>query len=209
MRYNLIIVSCSKKGLVRLTEGCIASARQDGADLDITVVETSGKLHSYDANSVLYEGAFNYNRALNLGINTSRECDVYILANNDLIFYPGWSKIGDLMAANGFGSASAIRGRMETGDYIYEGYQIGFILTGWCIFSTSETISKIGKLDETYDFWCSDNAYADQLKKAGIRHGLFCNVRVDHLENATLKTVNLSTRRKYTLHSLNEYRNGS
>lgn len=208
MRYNLIIVSYSKNNLSRLTEQCIASALQDGADLEITVVET-GSPYPYDANMVPYLGTFNYNRALNLGIRSSRECDVYILANNDIRFHKGWSKIGDLMVSNGFGSASALSGSRESGEFIYEGYQIGTVLKGWCIFATSETIRKIGKLDESYEFWCSDNVYADQLKRAGIRHGLFCNVRVDHLESSTLKTVPFGVRRRYTLQSLKQYNHGS
>lgn len=212
MRYNLIIVACSaNKNLIKITEECIASAKQDEADLEITVVETSGKLYPYDANIIPFMGAFNYNRALNIGINASRECDIYILANNDIKFHKGWSHIGGLMVVNEFGSASALSGKrsIEPGAFIYEGYQIGTLLTGWCIFATSGTIKTIGGIDESYDFWCSDNVYADQLKKAGIRHGLFCNIRVDHIESATLKTVPLSTRRKYTLQSLNKYKNGS
>ena len=213
MRYNLIIVACSSsKELIRMTEECIVSALRDAVDLEITVVETY-KHYPYNANVLMYSGDFNYNRALNLGISLSRECDIYILANNDIKFYPGWSAIGQSMYDSGFGSASALSNKhrgIEPGNYIYAGYNIGVFLAGWCIFATSQTIKTIGKLDETYDFWCSDNVYADQLKLAGIRHGLFCSIRVDHVENATLKTVPMRTRKNYTLHSLNKYQyNGS
>jgi GT2 family glycosyltransferase len=91
-------------------------------------------------------------------------------------------------------------------DNIYEGYYIGTLLTGWCIFVTRSCIEKIGSLDETYSFWCSDNAYADQLKAHGIRHGLFCNVRVDHLTSATLKTLPVRKQRKYAYGNINKYR---
>lgn len=209
MRYNLIIVACSSSNqLIGYTEECIASALQDVADVEITVVETYAKIHPYKCNIIQYTGDFNYNRALNIGIRNSRECDVYILANNDIKFHKGWSVIGDLMSYFGFGSASALAGGkgVLSGDYIYEGYQIGSILLGWCIFATSDTIRRIGSLDETYEFWCSDNVYADQLRGAGVRHGLFCNVRVDHIESATLRSVSLRTKRRYTFNSLNKYK---
>ena len=83
MYYDLIIVSQSKGELIQMTENCIASARQDG-DLNVIVVET-GDPYPYDAQIIKYEGEFNYNRALNLGLDHAKG-DVHILANNDLVF---------------------------------------------------------------------------------------------------------------------------
>lgn len=213
MTYDLIIVACSSSGkLIKITQDCIDSARA-GCD-NIIIVETFPMKHDYkDCSIIPYKGEFNYNRALNLGISHSRG-DVLVLANNDVIFYPGWSQIGPLMISNGFGSASALsqfhlRKGFEQGDFIYEGYAIESLLTGWCIFALRDTIEKINRLNEDYDFWYSDNVYADQLKKAGIRHGLFCNIRVDHLTSATLRTLPHRKQRKYSYDNVIKYRNAN
>jgi glycosyltransferase involved in cell wall biosynthesis len=203
MVYDLIIVvSSQNKKLIDITKRCIDSARVDVPDLHVIVIETWGKPYSYPCEVVQYTGQFNYNRALNEGIKRAKG-DVFILANNDIFFHPGWSVIGDLMLSNNFGSASALSGmHLRRGyrkeDCIYPGYAIGSILTGWCLFVTCETIRKIGKLDETNTFWYSDNAYAEQLKAKNIRHGLFCNIQVDHLESSTLRMLPYRQQRKYT-----------
>jgi hypothetical protein len=210
MKYDLIIVACSSsKKLIDITQQCIDSARQDGADLNIIVVETFIQVYAYDGCKIVkYRGEFNYNRALNLGLTYSN-ADVVILANNDIIFYRGWSQIGDLMIANGFESASAysrdMRGISQC-DQVWEGYNIGVLLTGWCLFVARSCIEKIGKLDESVDFWCSDNVYADQIEALKIRHGLFCNIRVDHLTSATLRTLSYRKQRQYSFDNVRKYK---
>lgn len=212
MKYDLIIVTkSSTKKLIEVTQNCINSARADKAKVNIIIVETSGCIVKYDKvdQVIKYEGDFNYNRALNLGLKYAIG-DVHILANNDIIFMPGWSKIGDYMQVNGFDSASALSEdyrqlKFRRGDWIYEGYEIGTYVTGWCIFCTRKCIETIGKLDESFDFWYSDNVYADQLIKAKIKHGLFCNVHVNHITSQTLKTISPNWRKKYTYEPVVKY----
>jgi glycosyltransferase involved in cell wall biosynthesis len=209
MSYDLIIVSKSiSQNLIDITNQCIASARQDG-ELNVIVVETGGVKVKYDANVMYYQGPFNYNRALNYGL-TYAKGDIHILANNDIYFHKGWSQIGEQMKQYGFDSASALSNdprqrAFKKEDAIYEGYNIGVHLTGWCIFVTKEAIQKIGPLDETFDFWYSDNVYADQLKAHGLHHGLFCNIQVDHLESKTLKTLPFRDQRRYSVNARNKY----
>ena len=199
--YDLIIVSKSTKDFIPVTQNCIDSARKDNADLNVIIVETDNKYDYEDARVVMYEGEFCYNKALNMGLKHAKG-DIHILANNDIIFREGWSKIGEQMIVNGFDSASALstdyrQHSFKRGEWIYEGYGVGSHLTGWCIFATKECIKTIGKLDESFDFWYSDNIYADQLKKAGLRHGLFCNVYVDHMTSTTFKTVGSQLQRRF------------
>lgn len=211
MKYDLIIVSKSiNKQIQEMTQHCIDSARAD-CDLNVILVETGLVDVKYNGvnETINYRGVFNYNRALNMGLDIKKG-DIHILANNDLIFYPGWSEIGELMYVNGFGSASALsqdprQKAFNRGDFIYESYRIGACLTGWCIFVTKETILTIGKLDETFDFWYSDNMYADQIKRASIRHGLFCNIRIDHITSMTLRTLSFSNQRKYSYNAMNRH----
>lgn len=215
MKYDLIIIASSTdEELRRVTQQCINSARGDGdADINIILVETSSKIYHYNGiNTTLhYKDKFNYNRALNLGL-TKAKGDVYVLANNDIIFHNGWSRIGYYMEANGYLSASALSQDMRQkyftrGDYLYEGYSIGSHVTGWCIFTTPECIKRIGgRLNETFEFWYSDNVYADQLQAAGIKHALFCNIFVDHITSMTLRTVSYQTQRKFSYGSTIRYK---
>lgn len=202
MTYDLIIVSQSKGDLIKVTENCIKSARNDNGELNIIVVET-GNPYKYDADKIVeYNGEFNYNRALNIGLKYAKS-DVQILANNDIIFYEGWSKIGDIMKANNYYSASALSNDarqtgFKRGFLAYEGYDIGYQLTGWCIFTSKELWPIIGNLNEKHQFWFSDNVYADQLKRANIKHALICSIRVDHLGSQTLKQQPRSVQSLYT-----------
>jgi hypothetical protein len=202
MTYDLIIVSQSVSELIQVTKNCIRSARQDKTDLNIIVVETGNK-YQYDADKIVkYEGEFNYNRALNLGLEYAKS-DFQILANNDIIFYKGWSKIGDIMRVNEYLSASAIsndvrQNLFRRGNYAYEGYTIGSEMCGWCIFTDKKIWKIIGKLDEQHQFWFSDNVYGDQLKNKNIKHALICSIHVDHLGSRTLIRQNRTIQRQFT-----------
>ena len=207
MSYDLIIVTQSNGHLIDVTHRCIYSSREDGAELNIIIVET-GNPYRYDVDRIIpYNGEFNYNRALNMGLKYVKH-EIHILANNDLIFRPGWSKIGALMVLNGYHSASCVTGNMNRkGDVVYEGYDIESILTGWCIFVDRYCIEKIGQLDETVSFWFSDNLYAEQIKAAGIKHGLFANCQIDHLVSETLKKQPTRLQRKYQMGEMSKYLN--
>lgn len=204
MKYDLIIVAQSKdRDLIMMTQNTINTCLSDGADVNVILVETyMPTKYDHVDEYINYEGDFNYNHALNLGIEKAKG-DIFILANNDLMFQRGWSTIGHSMKLNGYLSASALSNDprqigCKRGDYAYEGYDIGFQLTGWCIFVTRECIERIGKLDERHIFWFSDNIYGQQLKDAGIIHALICNVHVLHLGSRTLRKSPAKDRYKFT-----------
>jgi GT2 family glycosyltransferase len=212
MTYDLIIVSQSNGDLVEVTQNCINSARQDGAELNIIIVET-GNPYKYDVDKIIeYNGVFNYNRALNLGLRYAKS-DIQILANNDIVFHKGWSVIGGLMRDNKYLSASAISGNINhktlSRGLAYEGYEVGLLLCGWCIFTMKEIWPIIGRLDERYQFWFADNAYAKQIKEKKIKHALICTVQVDHLCSKTLVKQDRSIQKRYTYsgQGIREFRN--
>lgn len=208
MTYDIIIVTQSTKDLIPVTQQCIDTARADTDQINVIIVET-GQPYKYSGvdRFIEYNGEFNYNRALNLGLKFAKG-DVHILANNDIVFHPGWSKIGEMMRDNGYHSASAKASHLtifQDGDHVYEGYNISTILTGWCLFVDRYCIEQIGKLDETCTFWYSDNLYALQLQDAGIKHALFCNVRVDHICSRTLVKQPSRVQRQYQNGELHKF----
>lgn len=206
--YDLIIVSQSRPGLIGVTQTCIDTARADGADMRVIVVET-GDNYDYKGMDVRveYKGDFCYNRALNQGLDHTQNA-IHILANNDLVFHPGWSGIGELMQLNGYHSASLVSGHQtmfQRGDLVYPGYLVGYILTGWCLFMDRYCHEQIGRLDESVSFWYSDDLYACQLKAAGIEHGLFTKYQVDHLASKTLIKQPSRLQRHYQNGELHKY----
>lgn len=190
--FDLIMVVASKDAsLIEMTQTAIDSCRADGADVNIIIVETFN-IHKYrNVNIILkYEDEFCYNRCLNEGIKYAKN-DIVILANNDIYFQPGWSTIGETMLKNDYLSASALstdpRQRVfRRGNYAYEGYRVGYHITGWCIFAQRKLFDIIGRLDERVSFWYSDNLYAEQLIAKNIKHALICNVTVLHYTSKTL-----------------------
>lgn len=206
MNYDLIIVSQSTPALIPITEQCIESARQDGADINVIVIET-GNPYKYNVDKIIeYNGEFNYNRALNIGLKYVKN-EIHILANNDLIFHPGWSVIGDYMKVNGYHSASVLEGMQQfERNKVYDSYAIENGVNGWCIFLDNYCLDKIGQLDETVSFWFSDNLYALQIKAEGIKHGLFTNVQVDHIRSQTLNKQPIRKQRYYQIGEMNKFK---
>lgn len=208
MIYDLIIVSQSTSDLIQMTQNCIDSALADTKDINIIIVETGQPYKYKGVNKFIeYNGVFNYNRALNLGLKYVKG-DVYILANNDLIFKHGWSQIGELMKLNGYHSASARSGHQKypAGDFAYEGYEVGTILNGWCIFLDKFCLDIIGQLDEACSFWYADNLYACQLKAASIKHILFCNCQVDHITSQTLIKQAARIQRQFMMGDIGKFK---
>ena len=186
-----------------MTQDAIDSCLADGADVNVILVETYRETKYKGVNTyIFFNGEFNYNHCLNLGL-AHRKGDIQILSNNDVVFQPGWSTIGDTMKYYGYLSASALsnhpRQRLfKRGDYAYEGYEICLYVTGWCLFVDDRVWDLIGPLDTTYQFWYSDDAYVGQLKHKHIKHYLICNVVVNHYISRTLMKTDRATRVKLT-----------
>ena len=204
MKYDLIIVSATRdSSLKKMTQDAIDSCLADHADVNVILVETFKKTEYNHVNKyVFFDGEFNYNHCLNLGLK-HRKGDIQILANNDIIFQPEWSTIGHTMRYYGYLSASALsnhpRQRLfKRGDFAYEGYDICLYVTGWCLFVDAKVWDMIGELDTTYQFWYSDDQYVYQLKLKGIKHYLICNVVVNHYISRTLMKTDRQTRVRLT-----------
>ncbi len=212
MKYDLIIVAkSSDPQLIAMTQQTIDTARVDGADMRVIIVET-GPRYEYDVDViVMYEEDFCYNHALNIGLREAKG-EIHLLANNDLVFHPGWSKIGDIMQANNCHSASMLSQDMrqryfERGEVLYEGYNVGSHITGWLILLDDYCLSKIGQLDESFKFWYSDDIYALQLRAAGVKHYLVCNCEVDHITSQTLRKQPNHKKRAYQTGEYNKFKN--
>jgi len=173
-------------------ESCIAS---ESVDFDIIIVDGNrNSIGFQNAKTVTYDFDFNYNKCLNLGINyTKPENDFIALCNNDLLFKPGWATRIQETMGNEYLSACPFncptltcRNYVPHHEAFKEGYRVEKEILGWCIVIRREVLDRIGKLDESCKFWYSDNVYAEQLKRAGIKHILVYESQVTHLKNKTL-----------------------
>lgn len=207
IQFDIILVSNAIDDGIRIvTQNCIDSIKnteKDGHVFNVIVVEQNKKTSYKNAKTVHYDFEFNYNRCLNLGLSHSVK-KYKGVCNNDLIFHENW-QYGIVNALNGHvGSASpycpkAHGNSIPADDKVLVGYQIASRLTGWAIFFTDETLSKIGRINEGVSFWFSDDIYAEQLKFHGIKHGLVCNSFVTHLGSLTLNQLNANTSKAFTV----------
>jgi hypothetical protein len=207
MNLSCIIVACSKSGYHReITKQAIVSS-----GVDCIVVETfpNAPPHPKAKETLFWTKQFNYNACLNFGIEHTNT-EYIALCNNDVIFKQGWQKITEIMKANNLLSASPFSEYSQhkhgylRGNTINYGYWIGHELLGWCIVIHKDIFQIIGKLDESQRFWCSDNAYADQLIANNIQHALICSCVVNHIRGGS-KTLNTLSRQQYKELTTDEY----
>lgn len=202
---SAIIVSCQKSFYHRqITEQAIRSS-----ECECIIVETYPGTKPYNCETLFWTKEFNYNACLNFGLEQTNT-EYIALCNNDIVFQKDWQKITDVMnyfellSASPFSEYSQHRHPYNKGNCIHYGYQIGHELLGWCIVIKRDILQQIKKLDETYSFWCSDNAYADQLIKNDIKHALVCNSIVNHIGGGS-KTINQMPKPKYYEMTIKEY----
>ena len=193
---DVVIVSWARdEPLRRLTENAIGTCRASSprCQFDVLVLETNSRAPPYaDAATVYYpHDEFNYNRALNLGV--AKLSGPYVACcNNDLVFHDHWAEhVFRAMSRYGLRSVSPFC-PLSGGHAPYRGQPgvvfgsgVGYELAGWCIVLERTLWNELGGFDETCGFWYSDDVYALQLQRAGVRHALVLQSVVTHLGSQT------------------------
>lgn len=183
----LFVSKGSTKEFKQLTQTAIDTAiKTTKLKVNCLVLEQVKGVKYKNAETVNYPFEFNYNRVLNYGVSLTNN-NYILLANNDLIFYNNWAE----NLINGMGknySASPYSEYNPHGNInkSEKGYVIGKHIMGWAIFVCRDIFKKIGKLDESYTFWSSDQIYSQQLQKANLNHVFVKESRVDHVCSQTL-----------------------
>lgn len=205
---SCVIVSAQKTAYHRqITEQAIISS-----GVECIIVETVSNAVPYKCNTIYWTKEFNYNACLNYGLEHTNT-EYIALCNNDLVFESGWERITDVMeyfellSACPYSKYNPHPQPYRIANEIHYGYQIGHEMLGWCIVINREILQYIKKLDTSYKFWCSDNAYADQLIKADIKHALVCNSVVNHIGGGskTINSLRNNSSQKYFDYTVNEY----
>lgn len=194
MKLSVIILAMTTtKELFTMTSNCINSLKASEKDIEMEVLviesnksfSTSGFLYPDFVKVIIPESDFNFHKFLNIGIKASTG-EYIALCNNDLIFYKNWfAEIVKVKEKNPFIKSFSPSGKINDFSFTTEynlGYKVRTHIMGWCLVTTHEVFTKIGLLDETFDFNYADNDYAMTLKKHNIKHALVHASKVEHLE---------------------------
>lgn len=212
-KVDVIMLAYTKDSdMYTMTSEAISSLRasEENFDFNVHLIETNKNFNNeypkgYDANVIIPQLDFNYNKFLNIGL---KECHTYdiVIVNNDVVFAKDWwTNASKVMKKNNLDSASPywkgwfdmMKTTVPDGE-IYEGYEVGKHVFGYCIITNRKTIQKIGDFNEKFEFWYQDNAYAQELKKHGLRHALIKSSVVHHLMSKSHALVEESKREHLT-----------
>jgi GT2 family glycosyltransferase len=176
-------------GLRTMTQDTINSLiASEDMEFNIVVVDGNKNTEGFaGAKTITYDFPFNYHRCVNLGLQYGNS-DVVAICNNDLLFDRFWLTKTLVAMGETYLSASP-NNKASTQKGVIVGYDVARILLGWCIVVKRKIFEQIGKLDEVVSFWYSDNVYAEQLRRAGIKHILVLDARVTHLTSRTLREM--------------------
>ena len=196
---DIIILSYAKNDHLRqLTEQSIStlleSEDREIINFKVLVIESNKTVAPYqfsNTTTIYPNEQFGFNKYLNIGIRSTNSPHI-CLCNNDLIFHKNWASeilkqfnlYPNLKSANPFCNLFEYDNFIiNSSDLIIrrENLNINGILTGWCIFVERSIFSKIGLLDESFEFWYADNDYDLTLKKHKIDHALIKSSKVTHL----------------------------
>jgi glycosyltransferase involved in cell wall biosynthesis len=190
---DCVLLAYSKTSDARkMTQAAIDSlhASTDAYQFNVMVIETqAGDVQYKGATVIQPEIPFNYNAYLNIGFARCT-ADRVIIANNDLVFHKGWYE--EMMKVNADSMSPWTDGypaHNTLKDKIIPGYQVSYLVCGWCIVVKKSVLDKIGKFDEQFDFWFQDNDYAMQLLRHQAQHVFVGTSWVTHLYSQSHKLI--------------------
>jgi hypothetical protein len=181
-----------------MTQKAVDGCRDSGLHTTVIVVEKQDVIYS-DCLTLRQPEPFNYNRCLNFGAK-ALNTDYVAFLNNDIEPYPMWGRnLIDEMEKAGYDSGSPkCSYRHKRLDGVRYGYQIGWDFCGWAFVLSKNALTKIGKFDETFTYWCSDNIVAHQLETSDLKHLITSASVVNHIGNKTGETLDINTLCDYT-----------
>ena len=188
-KVDVIIVSDARtKELDQMTQRAVFSLHGETKTI---VMEKHPEIVYGWSETYRQKGKFNYNRFLNEGAEKGK-APVIVFSNNDVIFPTDF--------------IHSVSKLIQGYDVLDFRNQSGFIhpslVSGHCFAMTREAWKKIGGLETTDNFLCSDNVVSEQIKKYGLKE-LKTEITVMHigeqshiLLNGSLKVLKESKKKK-------------
>lgn len=186
----VIISNALNESIRKVTQQAVDSCKRGANGLNVNCIVIESKKGITYQNAITYNAPtpFNYNAYLNFGA-TRGTCNYIMFCNNDLVFSNGW--LHSLINTD-YPIVSPISPRDIRQRGINEnvsGYTCGKHLSGWAFMMTRELWSKIGGLDEDFDFWYADNSLIEQLRNLNLPPMLVPSSVVNHLGSMTLNKM--------------------
>lgn len=140
---------------------------------------------------------FNYNAYLNFAFEHLGDSHPIVIANNDLVFDPGWFSalyaamdVYRLSAASPRSPGWHVHEEKYPKQGIYFGTEVGHEFCGWCVCLHRDALDAIRPLDERFAFEFQDVDMIEQLKLKGYgRMALVAHSTVTHLVNRSHRLI--------------------
>lgn len=208
MSADVDVVMMSKAldpGLAAMTQRAVDTCLDNAeASVSVTVLEQNPTFSYSRAAVVAAPGLFNYNAFCNRGAKLG-DAPWIVFANNDLRFERFWAAY---LLQVGHPVMSPFNPHYPRHHNVWGnelGWQVGRHLSGWCYMMKRSLWEDLGGLDETYPFWCADNAVMDQLRAKDIQPMLVRNAVVHHTLSMTLQREDRHTQDELTWAAVHEY----
>ncbi|WOI23096.1 glycosyltransferase family 2 protein [Nonlabens ulvanivorans] len=139
---------------------------------------------------------FNFHKALNQGFIKARG-EYVCFSNNDVIFHENWfENIKNVLEKNGLNAGSPVDPKDDklwmfdkSNLSFIEGYEIQKFFKGWCFVIENQSMKRLKKFDERFQFYFADNDFVLELLKFNIRHAVVLNSFVEHREKHQVKMI--------------------
>jgi hypothetical protein len=207
---DLVIMSKASTPQLRdMTQAAVNGAKYHALPrvVDVYVMEQM-QVEYTNAVTLYMPGRFNYNAFANHGAKQG-DSPWIVFANNDLRFTDGWLESLLRVGHPVMSPVSPGYHRQRAAWQNEKGWEVGRHLAGWCYMMTRALWQRLGGLDETYPFWCADNAVVDQLRRKGIQPMMVHNSIVHHEVSATLSREDRTVQDELTWASVHEYNQAS
>lgn len=194
--------SALQRSTQRTIDTCVAGA--NGLPLGVAVLEQCPNIVYRRAATIPIPGVFNYNRFANFGASRG-SADWILVANNDLIFRDGW--LHSLLAANHPLVSPKCPRDVRQSEYTENtvGGVTGRHLSGWCYMISRDLWDRMGGLDDSVSFWCSDDVVIEQAAALGVQPMIVPSSVVEHDQSSTLKNQSASSRDELTWAQLDKF----
>ena len=168
----------------RTIDTCVAGA--NGLPVGVAVLEQCPNIVYRRAATIHMPAQFNYNAFANFG--ASRGLHALLAADHPLV------------------SPKCPRDKRQSE---FKQNTIGGVtgqhLSGWCYMISRDLWDRMGGLDESVSFWCSDDVVIEQAAKFGVQPMIVPASVVEHDQSSTLKTEPADLRDELTWAQLDKF----
>lgn len=205
----IIVANSHDDKLTRITQQAVDTAifNEQRIKVNVIVLESNKEVTHANCVTIHPDIPFNYNAYLNLGAKAGQN-EYIFFANNDLKFSRNWgSVLIDAMANHSTNVACPVCpvthrefGIRPNTHQVIRGMEVRKHFTGWGFLMTRKLWYRMGGHDERYNFWCSDNATVEQMKKLHESNILVTDSVVEHLHggSATLNPIKKHNPQRHT-----------